>query len=102
MVGRAARVYAPTVIRAARVRAELRNVLAVDQRLLAAALGHAKATCEVNEGVFTRVSDGDQTELYIRTYMPQEVLRYAALALLRRCCVTLKTACKDKKMACVF
>ena len=32
----------PTVIRAARVRAELRNVLAVDQRLLAAALGHAR------------------------------------------------------------
>lgn len=43
MVGRSgsACLCSPTVIRAARVRAESRNVLAVDQRLLAAALGHA-------------------------------------------------------------
>jgi hypothetical protein len=65
----------PTVIRAARVRAELRNVLAVDQRLLAVALGHAKATCEAARQSMRAFSRGSAMEIsnravhtYLRAY----------------------------------
>jgi hypothetical protein len=65
MVGRSGSVClcSPTVIRAARVRAELRNVLAVDQRLLAAALSYAKATCEAARKSMRAFSRGSAMEI---------------------------------------
>jgi len=78
MVGRSgsACLCSPTVIRAARVRAELRNV---DQRLLAAAMGHAKATCKAARQLMRAFSRGLAMEIGQNcTYVPtclQEVLR---------------------------